>query len=289
MVSRNGEQTKELSQVQRRIGMSNNTQLKHGDFTQLAETYSKYRSGYAPSVRSAIIGLLGRPADQLDVVDVGAGTGIWTRMLAAASFRSVTAIEPNDKMRSEGMRDSASFDISWRAGWGEETGLEDDSVDLVTMASSFHWVDFDEGTTDFCRILRPGGWFVALWNPRLIEANPLLVEIEAELTRLKPDLKRVSSGRTGLVETLADQLWQHPGFDDVVHLEGRHVVKQTVEQYLGVWHSVNDVQVQLGEQKFAKFLDHAEDVLSGVENVETTYLTRAWAARRELPTSNGCK
>jgi ubiquinone/menaquinone biosynthesis C-methylase UbiE len=265
--------------------MAGNLQLKHGDFTQLAETYSKYRSGYAPSVRAALLGLLGRPAKQLDVADVGAGTGIWTRMLAEVGFRSIIAIEPNKEMRGRGIRDSASFPISWRTGWGEQTGLEDDSVDMVTMASSFHWVDFDEGTAEFCRVLRPGGWFVALWNPRLIEANPLLVEIEAELTRLKPDLKRVSSGRTGLVDTLADRLWHHPCFDDVVQLEGRHAVRQTVEHYVGAWRSVNDVRVQLGEEKFAKFLDYAEDLLAGVESVETTYLTRAWAARRKLSIS----
>ena len=49
-------------------------------------------------------------------------------------------------------------------------------------------------------MLRPGGRFVALWNPRMIELNPLLVEIEQEITRLNPEVKRVSSGRSGLTE-----------------------------------------------------------------------------------------
>ena len=37
---------------------------------------------------------------------------------------------------------------------------------------------FDKATSEFSRVLKPDGCFVALWNPRLIEANPLLVEIE---------------------------------------------------------------------------------------------------------------
>jgi ubiquinone/menaquinone biosynthesis C-methylase UbiE len=258
-------------------------QLRHGDFTNLAENYSKYRSGYAHSVLSALIGLLGRPPAELDVVDVGAGTGIWTRMLAAMGFRSVTAVDPNEEMRAVGMRDSIDYDISWRAGRGERTGLQDHSVDLVSMASCFHWVDFDAGTAEFSRVLRPGGWFVALWNPRLVEANPLLVDIEAELTRLKPDLKRVSSGRSGITDTLSERLWSHPCFDDIVTLEGRHVVAQTPEQYLGAWRSVNDVQVQLGADGFARFLEYARQRLDGVDSVETTYLTRAWAARKRAP------
>jgi ubiquinone/menaquinone biosynthesis C-methylase UbiE len=258
-------------------------QLRHGDFTGLAENYSKYRSGYARSVLSALIGLLGRPPATLDVADVGAGTGIWTRMLATARFRSVTAVEPNDEMRTTGMRDSTGYDICWRAGWGENTALPDQSVDLVSMASCFHWADFDTCTAEFCRVLRPNGWFVALWNPRLIEANPVLVDIEAELTRLKPGLKRVSSGRSGITDTLSERLWSHPCFDDIIMLEGRHVVKQTPTQYLGAWRSANDVQVQLGADGFARFLEYARQRLGEVASVETIYLTRAWAARKQAP------
>jgi SAM-dependent methyltransferase len=256
------------------------TALRHGDFTGLAENYSSFRSGYAPSVRAALVGLLGRPPGELDAADIGAGTGIWSRMLAELGFRSLVAVEPNEEMRATGIRDSAGYDIAWRAGRGEDTGLADASVDLVTMASSFHWVDFGKGAAEFCRVLRPGGWFVALWNPRLLEANPLLVEIEAELTRLEPGLTRVSFGRSGFTETLTERLWEHPGFDDVVTLEGRHVSVQTAEHHLGAWRSVNDVRAKLGEEKFARFLDYAAGRLAGIDSVEVTYRTRAWAARR---------
>jgi ubiquinone/menaquinone biosynthesis C-methylase UbiE len=254
--------------------------LRHGDFTGLAADYAKYRPGYAAPVLAAVKGLLGRPAESVEVVDVGAGTGLWTRMLADAGFRRVTAVEPNDDMRAAGEQDPTGYEITWRAGSGEATGLPAHSVDLVTMASSFHWVHFERGLAEFHRVLRPNGWFVALWNPRLVEANPLLVDIEAELTRLRPDLRRVSSGRSGITETLAERLHAHPCFTDVLMIEGRHVERQSVHQYLGVWRSVNDVRVQLGERDFERFLRYAENRLAGVTELDTTYLTRAWAARR---------
>lgn len=43
----------------------------------------------------------------------------------------------------------------------------------------------------------------------------LLVEIEAEITKLKPDIKRVSSGRSGLTERLTDMLHGKPLFNSV--------------------------------------------------------------------------
>ncbi|MFJ8812239.1 class I SAM-dependent methyltransferase [Amycolatopsis thermoflava] len=254
--------------------------LAQGDFTTLAESYSRYREGYSPAVRDAILGLCARPVCSLDVADVGAGTGIWSRMLAARLPASLTAVEPNDAMREQGIEDSYGLRITWRAGSGERTGLDDASADLLTMASSFHWVGFDAGLREFRRVLRPGGWFAALWNPRDVEANPLLAEIEGEIRRLKPDLRRVSSGRSGVTATLTARLAAEPGYGPPLYLEGRHVVRQTVEHYLGVWRSANDVQAQLGPEAFAKFLDHAREALAGHDVVETTYLTRAWAVRR---------
>src|SRR5579862_891412 len=263
-----------------KIEMTEHASIKHGDFDSLADDYARYRPGYAPSIVPAILALVGRPACEIDAVDVGAGTGIWTRMLAAPGLHSVTAIEPSAEMRRQGLLTSAAYEIVWRAGNAEETGLESRAYNLVSMASSFHWTDFDRACAEFQRILRPGGRFVALWNPRMIELNPLLVEIEQEITRLKPDVKRVSSGRSGLTERLTDLLWAKPGFDDVVYLEGRHTATQTVEQYLGAWRSVNDLRVQLGSELFDNFLLFVERKTAGLPEIKTTYLTRAWAARR---------
>ena len=256
------------------------TKMKHGDFTGLAHDYSRYRPGYSASVVTAIFALVGRPLAEIDAADVGAGTGIWTRMLSARSPHSLVAVEPNDDMRREGILSSEGHEIAWRKGTAEATGLPAQSCDLVTMASSFHWADFDKACAEFQRILRTGGRFVALWNPRLIEVNPLLVEIEAEIARLKPDIQRVSSGRSGLTERLTDKLWGKPGFNDVIYIEARHVTSQSIEHYLGAWRSVNDLQVQLGPDLFGKFLRFVERKTAGLTAIETTYLTRAWAVRR---------
>jgi len=254
--------------------------MKHGDFTGLAGDYAKFRPGYAPQVATAILGFIGKDPAKVDAADVGAGTGIWTRILAARGLHSVTAVEPNDDMRGQGVETSKTTGISWKKGSAEATGLADGSVDLLTMASSFHWADFDKACAEFHRALRPNGVFVALWNPRYIEANPLLVEIEAQITKLKPDIKRVSSGRSGLTERLTDLLHGKPLFTDVLYLEGRHTSKQTPAEYLGAWRSVNDLQVQLGPQLFQKFLDYVVERTAGLASIDTTFLTRAWAARR---------
>ena len=254
--------------------------MKHGDFTGLAGNYARFRPGYAPQVATAILGYLGLDPATVDAVDVGAGTGIWTRTLAARGLRSVTAVEPNDDMREQGIETSKGTGVAWHKGSAEVTGRPDSSADLVSMASSFHWADFEKACAEFHRVLRPNGVFVALWNPRYIEANPLLVEIEDQIAKLKPDIRRVSSGRSGLTERLTDLLSAAPQFSEVLYLEGRHSAQQTPEQYIGAWRSVNDLQVQLGPDLFQKFLGYVEERTAGLDAIETTFLTRAWVARR---------
>ena len=254
--------------------------MKHGDFTGLAGNYARFRPGYAPQVATAILGYLGLDPATVDAVDVGAGTGIWTRTLAARGLRSVNAVEPNDDMREQGIETSKNTGVAWHKGSAEVTGRPDGSADLLSMASSFHWADFEKACAEFHRVLRPNGVFVALWNPRYIEANPLLVEIEDQIAKLKPDIRRVSSGRSGLTERLTDLLSAAPQFSEVLYLEGRHSAQQTPEQYIGAWRSVNDLQVQLGPDLFQKFLGYVEERTKGLEAIETTFLTRAWVARR---------
>lgn len=259
----------------------NQSPMKAGDFTGLATDYSLHRPDYCPSVLSALLGMLNKPASEVDFIDVGAGTGIWTRMVYRQGVKSITAIEPNGDMRAAGVADSANTKIRWLDGNAEHTGAADGSCDWITMASSFHWAKFDAATREFHRVLRPKGRFTALWNPRLIEVNPLLVEIEAHLATLRPNIKRVSSGRSGITESLTQQLWSSPYFDDVVYLEGRHVISMTPERYLGAWRSVNDLRVQLGAQSFDAFMEFVERRISGLKLIEATYLTRAWSARRK--------
>jgi len=252
--------------------------MKHGDFTALADNYAKYRPAYAPFVRDVFLGVAKKRDGALRGADIGAGTGIWTRMLAERGVE-MTAVEPNEAMRIEGMKQNGKLDIVWQAGSAEDTGLPSARYDLASMASSFHWPDFDKAVTEFRRILKPRGLFLALWNTRDYESNPLLVRIEEKLKELVPDMKRVSSGRSEFCENLRKRLLCCGAFEDVLYIEGHHVELQTPEHYIGLWNSVNDVRVQAGEKRFQKFIDYIRMQTSGIEHIEAEYKTRAWLAR----------
>jgi ubiquinone/menaquinone biosynthesis C-methylase UbiE len=249
-----------------------------GDFTSLAVDYARYRSGYSETLADALRRFLGRSSELLDAVDVGAGTGIWTRMMADRQCR-VVAVEPNDAMREQG-RAVAHPGIRWHEGKGEETGLASGCAEWVTMASSFHWTDPARSLPEFARLLRRGGHFTALWNPRDLENNAFHQEIESLISSIVPDLKRVSSGSKRFLQDLESKLVSTGHFEDVLYMEARHSVSMTPERYVGVWRSVNDIQAQAGPERFARILEAIEKKVSGLQEIVVPYLTRAWTVRK---------
>ena len=128
-------------------------------FHDRAEDYARYRPGYPVE---AVDALLQRLPTGCTVADVGAGTGILSRLLANRGAH-VLAVEPNASMRAAA---APHADVRWSEGTAEATGLPDASVDLVTVAQAFHWVDVPATLREFARVLRPHGRLAILWNRR---------------------------------------------------------------------------------------------------------------------------
>jgi ubiquinone/menaquinone biosynthesis C-methylase UbiE len=107
------------------------------------------------------------------VVDLGCGTGLST-MIWAERAQRVIGIEPNADMRAQAIRklehSPHAAHIDYREGISNQTGLPDNSADIVTCAQSLHWMEPTSTLAEIARILRPGGVFAAYdydWPPAL--------------------------------------------------------------------------------------------------------------------------
>ena len=95
------------------------------------------------------------------VLDLGAGTGKLTRVLARR-YREVTAVEPLTNMRA--MLERVVPGVTALAGSAERIPLDDGSVDGVFAAQAFHWFDKAVALPEIARVLRPGGVVAIVWN-----------------------------------------------------------------------------------------------------------------------------
>ncbi len=128
-------------------------------FGSVADAYERARPGYPDD---AVRWLAGEAPS--DVLDLGAGTGKLTRSLAALGHR-VTAVEPLPAMLVQ-LRVAAPGAIALE-GTAEQIPLQDEAVDVVTVAQAFHWFDAEQAVREIARVLRPGGVLALVWNQRV--------------------------------------------------------------------------------------------------------------------------
>ncbi len=113
---------------------------------------------------------------QSTVVDLGAGTGKFTKRLCELS-EHVTAVEPVDAMRETlgtNLRQVRALNGSATA-----IPLEGNSVDVLICAQAFHWFASEKSIAEIHRVLKPGGRFGLIWNVR-----DERVDWVAELTKI---------------------------------------------------------------------------------------------------------
>lgn len=252
--------------------------MKQGDFTNLAKDYIN-RPGYSLDVLRMIGRNAGMDRRDFKVADVGAGTGKLTEDLSQLGLTGC-AVEPNDAMRAEGMKvfeNNPSF--TWLKGSAEHTGLEHNSFDWVLMGSSFHWVNTEDALIEFHRILKPGGFFTAIWNPRDIEGNELHETIENMIIHEVPELKRVSSGAKNRIGDIESKLLFTGFFSNLIFVEASYDVVMTKERYIGAWRSVNDIQAQAGTDRFERIIKNIKDIIEPYSNVVVPYKSRAWTVQ----------
>jgi len=146
-------------------------------FDRVADEYERTRPSYPP----ALLDRLALGADAA-VLDLGAGTGKLTRLLAAR-YRDVTAVEPLANMRA--MLERVVPGVRALAGSAERIPLDAASVDGVFVAQAFHWFDKSVALPEIARVLRPGGVLAVLWNgPDDDRPSPLPVAFRAEVEAL---------------------------------------------------------------------------------------------------------
>ncbi|MFB6818736.1 class I SAM-dependent methyltransferase [Streptomyces sp. NPDC056347] len=148
-------------------------------FDRAAAQYAAARPGYPPALLDAVEELAGRPLDGARTADIGAGTGIATRLLHERGAR-VTAVEPGAGMAAQLHRSLPHLPVV--RGDGNRLPLATASADLITYAQSWHWTDRALAAAEAVRVLRPGGALALWWNVS-DQSVPWVAEQDARLRR----------------------------------------------------------------------------------------------------------
>lgn len=190
-------------------------------FSSRVADYIKYRPSYPTEIVPFLHDVCGVAADAL-VADIGAGTGISTRLFLEAGH-TVIAVEPNGPMLDAAVEWLGGFPgFRFAPGTAEATTLENASVDLVIAAQAFHWFDPPQASREFGRILKPGGLVALFWNSRLLTGSGFLEGYEALLKRWGVDYSEVAerySDDATMAEWFGDRFLHKAAFPNVQVLD----------------------------------------------------------------------
>ena len=215
-------------------------------FGSVAAGYAARRPSYPAA---AVAHLLGRGGVPRQVLDVGAGTGLLTGVVAAAGHR-VVAVDPAPEMLAQ--LATRLPGVPALAGTAESLPLTDDAVDAVVAGQAAHWFDVVPAAREFRRVLRPGGALGLVWNTR-DESVPWV----AALGELLAGEARGHQADSDVVDSFAAVLQA-----DVAVAESGTVQRLTREDVVGNIATRSYVAV-MDEGTRTAFLDGVRDLLAG--------------------------
>jgi ubiquinone/menaquinone biosynthesis C-methylase UbiE len=143
------------------ISMKNELPVrKRNDFSKVVDAYRKYRRDYPDKSYSLIYEFC--PTQEAKVLDVGCGTGIVTNHLANY-YKNVIGTDKEQSM-IEFAQKACLENITFVTSTTENLPFDDSTFDLITVASAYHWFDYDLAGREIYRVLKPNGKLCVFWK-----------------------------------------------------------------------------------------------------------------------------
>ena len=130
-------------------------------FSGFAELYNRFRPRLPDDLGHLLTQWAHMDSPDL-VIDLGCGTGLSTRYWAERA-KQVIGIDPSGDMLQAAQAQTYLPNVSYRQGFGHQTGLPDHCADIITCCDSLHWMEPGSTFAEIVRVLRPGGVFAWLY------------------------------------------------------------------------------------------------------------------------------
>lgn len=157
-------------------------------FEGLADIYNQYRPSYPQEILLKIKDYHAQghlPKESMRaIVDAGAGTGIFTRLLRStfATDIAIIGIEPgNDMYHTAITTEPFAANLAYLQASAEQLPFRDATIQGVTVAQAVHWFDRPAFYTEVHRVLQSGGFVAIVQNNRIWQGNAFLIEYEEML------------------------------------------------------------------------------------------------------------
>ena len=207
-------------------------------FSGIAQDYRKFRPVY-PSNLFAFLSFIAPGQDT--AWDCATGSGQSAKVLAQ-TFSQVIATDASQAQIEQAAK---SYNIRYRVFPAEQTNIDDQSIDLITVAQALHWFDIDKFFAEANRVLKPGG-VLAVWTYNLLsisdDIDKIINEFYSDMLKDYWPLERklIDEGYQSI--EFPFQEIQCPSFEMTTKWDLRQLLG-----YFNTWSAVNRYQQQHGK------------------------------------------
>ena len=218
------------------------------------------------------------------VFEIGAGTGTATRRLLALGADPLVAVEPDARLADYLRRTSPSAALQVINAPFEDAGLPAAAFELGLAATSFHWLDEDAALAKVASLLKPGGWWAALWNVFGDDSRP--DPFHDATNALLSSHKSPSAGQGGVpvaldVDPRIAALERTGVFEDIQHRASHWPLHLDADQTVRLYATYSDITARPDrDHVLAELRRIAEDDFAG--RVTRNMTTVLYLARRSV-------
>ena len=237
-------------------------------FERSSASYDRGRPDYPAEAVAKVVALV-RAGPGGPVIDLAAGTGIFSRALVGARVRPI-AVEPVDSMRE---RLAGSLpDLAVVAATAEAMPFADASVGAVTVAQAFHWFDGPRALAQLATIVRPAAPLVMAFNVRDLH-DPIQSALE---DIWEPYRGTTPTHRSGAWRAALDE---QPWFTSLEHASFPHEQRVDAEGLIDRVLSVSFIATQT-EHEQARIADRVRTIAADRPETTIRYRTDVWWSLR---------
>jgi len=141
-------------------------------FERFAADFASSRPGYPAEIKDFLFDKFAINEDSL-IADIACGSGIFTQLMACKqNTRLTVGVDMSLALMRAGLDHFGRYCFSPLCGAGEEIPLKSGSVDMVSVAQGFHWMNRQKSLAEITRVIKPGGGIALVWYRRASLTEP---------------------------------------------------------------------------------------------------------------------